>query len=74
MVLFTEQAMIDGFQSLRGVKSARIEVPKPGKVLVTIRYKFWTYLWFGLNKKASKRVKDFINENRPFNVSMSMRS
>ena len=70
--LCTEYEFTRALESIRGVKSARFEVPKPGKVLVTIRYKLWTYLWFGLNKKASNRVKDFIYKSKPVNVSMSM--
>ncbi len=70
--LCTEKEFLIALKFIRGVKSARLEVPKPGEVLVTIRYKLWTYLWFGLNKKASNRVKDFIYKSKPINISMSM--
>jgi len=68
--LATRKGFTHALESIRGVKSAQLDMTMRDQVLVTIRYKLWTYLWFGLKKKASTQVKDFIYEHRPMHISM----
>jgi len=57
--------------SVRGIRSCSIET-EIGQAKVAVRYSWWTYLWFGLKKKAAKRVADYIYDRIPFGVGFSM--
>lgn len=56
---------------IRGVKSVALDQDSKfsGRVAVTVRYKFWTYLWPGLNRKVSRKVHEFIYGGKPISMS-----
>jgi hypothetical protein len=73
MTFTTRGAWVAALIRIRGVKSASIQDASQGVVLVSVRYRFWTYLWPGLNRKVSKRVRDTIYNHKPVGVSIGGR-
>lgn len=68
--LITKEDWKNKLLQIRGVKSVTLieRSPSQGIFTITTQYKFWTYLWPGLNKKISRKVWKFIHENKPFAI------
>jgi len=58
------------FTSVCGITSCAIK-NEIGQATVTIRYSWWTHLWFGLRKKAAKRAADYIHNRIPIGTCVS---
>lgn len=71
-MVFTKHELTNALLKIKGVKFVIIDDDDgvPGKVLITIRYKFWTTLFPWLYRRSQKKVHDFIFNNKPFNCIM----
>ena len=72
VVAVTEEGFISGLCAIRGVKSASLFPVRAYAIGVVVRYSLWTYLVPFANRRAAKRVHDFIYGERPFSISMSV--
>lgn len=59
--------------SVYGIRSCKIKT-EIGQAKVSIKYSWWTNLWFGLKKKTRKRVVDLVYNRIPIGVGFSMGS
>ncbi len=74
MLLTSESDWKEELLKIKGVKKISLASRFPGEAIVNVRYNFWTYLWFGLNKRISKRVHDLIYRQKPYNVKFNITS
>ena len=71
-MLVTERDFIDNISKILGVKSVSLYPQEAGKIMVTVHYSFWTYLFPGLKYWLNKRVCEYIYGNRACNISVSV--
>ena len=69
----SEASFIWELRAIRGVKSAYLYPADAYVVVVVVRYSLWTYLIPFAQRRAAKRVHDFVYGSRAYGVSMSVK-
>ena len=69
--ILTLNDLRDAVTSVCGIRSCTIQ-EEIGQANVSVKYSWWTYLWFGLKKKAAKRATDFICDKIPIGTCVSI--
>jgi hypothetical protein len=68
----TEQELIRALVSIRGVKSAAIDILGADLVKVNIRYRLWVYLIPGAQERISAKAQKFIDFIRPIGIQIEV--
>jgi hypothetical protein len=68
----TEQELIRALVSIRGVKSATIDILGASLVKVNIRYRLWVYFIPGAQKRVSEKAQKFIDFVIPIGIQIEV--